>query len=76
MPRRVTDHAIERLQARNIPASLVQEVIELGAKVYTARGTIEHRLRNLLGLRGITLVVVTGKAGSVITAFVEKQKGK
>lgn len=72
----VTDHAIERLQERNIPAALVQEVIERGAKVYTARGTIEHRLRNILGLRGITLVVVTGREGVVITGFVERQKGK
>jgi len=52
---------------------LIQEVLKRGIRTFQFdRKAIEYRLKNVLGLHGVNLVVVTSPDGAVITSYVEK----
>lgn len=68
-----TKHAVCRIKQRRIPESLIREVLKRGRRTLRIdRQSIEYRLKNVLGLHGVNLVVVTSPDGTVITSYVEK----
>lgn len=76
-PKHLTQHAAERIKQRNIPAAMLREAIKNGRKtLHLDRKATEHRLRNVLGINGCDLVVITAETGEVITSYVEKKKVK
>ena len=71
--KRLTKHAAYRIRHRHIPESLIGEVIARGRKtVIPDRKSVEYRLNNVLGVHGLTLVVVTDFRGTVITSYVNR----
>lgn len=73
----VTNHALRRMKERGIPASLIEETLRNGKKTFLySRKAVEYRLKNILGLRGVNLIVIQGLSGSVITSYVEKVRVK
>ena len=73
----LTQHAAARIRQRKIPPVMVSEAVKHGQKTFNLdRNSIEHRLRNVLGINGVDLVVVTAETGEVITSYVEKKKVK
>ena len=71
----ITKHAAFRIGQRNIPASLICEAIERGRKTFLPdRNAVEYRMNNILGLRGVSLVVVAAADGAVITSYVDMKK--
>lgn len=77
MKKNLTQHAVERIKQRGIPPAMLAEAIKNGRKTYNlSRNSTEHRLRNVLGINGVDLVVVTASSGEVITSYVEKKKVK
>ena len=69
----LTKHAVYRMKQRHIPESLIYEAIARGRKVFLPdRNAVEHRMKNILGIRGANLVVVTGNDGAILTSYVEK----
>ena len=69
----LTKHAVLRMKQRRIPESLIYETINNGRKIVLPdRDAIEHRMKNILGIRGTTLVVVTSREGAILTSYVEK----
>lgn len=77
MKKNLTQHAVERIKQRGIPPAMLAEAIKSGRKTYNlTRNSTEHRLRNVLGINGVDLVVVTASSGEVITSYVEKKKVK
>lgn len=71
---RFTRHLCERIRERKIPAALVDETVRNGKRtVLVSRNAVEHRLKNVLGVRGLNVVVITSLAdGAVLTSYVEK----
>lgn len=68
-----TGHALSRLRQRKIPVALIDETIRRGRKTTLVdRKANEYRLKNVLGLRGVNLVVIQGFDGSVLTSYIEK----
>lgn len=75
MSNNITKHAGLRMKQRRIPESMIREAISRGHRAVIAdRNSIEYRLKNVLGVRGLTLVVITSPSGTVITSYVEKMK--
>ena len=74
--KRYTRHAAIRITQRRIPEAMVLEAIANGRKLYIPdRNVVEHVLKNVLGIRGADLVVVTSADdGSVVTSYVKRQK--
>lgn len=69
----MTKHATFRMRQRNIPESLIYETIARGRKTFLPdRNAVEHRMKNILGIRGTNLVVVTGCDGAILTSYVER----
>ena len=70
---RMTKHAADRLRQRKIPESLIYEAIARGRRTFLPdRNAVEHRMKNILGLRGVNLVVIVSREGAIITSYVEK----
>lgn len=74
----LTQHAVERIKQRSIPAAMLREAVKNGRKKFNLdRNSTEHRLKNVLGINGCDLVVITaGDTGEVITSYVEKKNVK
>lgn len=73
--RNMTKHAELRIKQRRIPVALILEAKEYGRRTVIAdRNSVEYRLKNVLGVRGLTLVVITDEKGKVITSYVKKMK--
>lgn len=71
----LTKHAVERIRQRKIPAAMLREAVKNGRKTFDLdRKSTEHRLKNVLGINGVDLVVITAETGEVITSYVEKKK--
>lgn len=69
----MTKHAVIRMKQRHIPESLIYETINKGRKTFLPdRNAVEHRMKNILGIRGANLVVVTSGAGAILTSYVER----
>ncbi|MDD4817309.1 MAG: hypothetical protein PHI85_05005 [Victivallaceae bacterium] len=68
-----TIHAVQRIKQRNIPEVFLGYAISNGKRTFIAdRGTIEYRVRNILGIRGRSLVVITDKSGVAITSYIDR----
>ena len=73
----LTQHAVERMVQRSIPAAMVREAVKNGRKKFNLdRKSVEHRMKNVLGINGVDLVVITAETGEVITSYVEKKNVK
>jgi 20S proteasome alpha/beta subunit len=73
----LTKHAAERIVQRSIPAAMVREAVKNGRKKFNLdRKSVEHRMKNVLGINGVDLVVITAETGEVITSYVEKKNVK
>lgn len=73
----LTRHATERMNQRKIPPALIQEAITNGKRVLLPfRQAYQYELKNVLGMRGKTLVVVQAFNGSVLTSYLAKGKDK
>lgn len=72
-----TRHAEQRINERNIPTELIQRAIDEGHRVLLPdRNAIEYTLKNVLGCRGVNLIVITSLEGAVVTAYAEKGPSK
>ena len=70
---KLTHHSTKRMLQRHIPGAFVAECIRTGKRtVFLSRNAYEYRMKNILGLRGVNLVVVQGFDGNIITTYVEK----
>ena len=68
-----TQHVTKRMLERKIPGAFVAECIRTGRRtVFISRNAYEYRMKNVLGIRGVNLVVVQGFDGNVITTYVER----
>ena len=73
----LTRHATERMNQRKIPQALIQEAIINGKRVLLPfRQAYQYELKNVLGLRGKTLVVIQAFNGSILTSYLAKGKDK
>lgn len=72
----LTEHAAQRMNERKIPAALIQAAIAEGTKTLLVdRKAIEHKIKNVLGIRGLDLIVITStNTGCVLTSYVDKRK--
>lgn len=69
----LTKHAVFRMKQRHIPESLIYEAIARGRKTFLPdRNAVEYRMKNILGIRGANLVVVTSGEGAILTSYVER----
>ena len=60
------------MNERKIPAALIQEAIADGT---VDRKAIEHKIKNVLGIRGFDLIVITcADTGNVLTSYVDRRK--
>lgn len=73
---RLTQHVIERMNERKIPAALIQETIEKGDRtIHLDRRAVEHKLKNVLGIKGCDVVViVSADDGNILTSYVERRR--
>ena len=56
----LTQHAVERIVQRSIPAAMVREAVKNGRKKFNLdRKSVEHRMKNVLGINGVDLVVMS-----------------
>ena len=70
---KITNHSAKRMLERHIPGAFVEECIRTGKRtVFLSRNAYEYRLKNVLGIRGVNLVVVQGFDGNIITTYVER----
>lgn len=70
---KLTKHAAERIKQRRIPEQLIHDAIKNGRRTFLpCRNAIEYKMKNILGIRGANLVVVTDSTGAVITSYVER----
>lgn len=68
----MTGHALRRLKERRIPRELIVDAMKNGRRVIGLdRKATEYTLKNVLGLRGISLVVVESFDGSIITSYIK-----
>lgn len=66
-----------RISERNIPEELIRRAVEEGHRVVLAdRSAVEYTLKNVLGCRGVDLVVITSKDGTIITSYAGKKPPK
>lgn len=73
MKMKITNHGTKRMLQRHIPGAFVEECIRVGQRtVFLSRNAYEYRMKNVLGIRGVNLVVVQGFDGNIITTFVER----
>ena len=74
--KRYTRHAAIRITRRRIPEAMVREAIANGRKLYIPdRNAVEHILKNVLGIKGADLIVVTSASdGTVLTSYVKRAK--
>lgn len=69
----LTTHALQRMKQRGIPRVLIDEAIKRGRRVILYdRKMIEYTLKNVLGLRGVNLVVLQGMDGAIVTSYATK----
>lgn len=69
----LTKHAALRLKQRKIPEALIQEAKECGNRtLLVSRNSVEYKLKNVLGVKGLNLIVITTADGAVITSYVKK----
>lgn len=61
---------------RRIPESLIQEAINTGQITFIIdRRAIEYKIKNILGIRGFDLIVITcADTGEVLTSYVDRRK--
>lgn len=70
---KITNHSAKRMLERHIPGAFVEECIRTGKRtVFLSRNAYEYRMKNVLGVRGLNLVVVQGFDGNIITTYVER----
>ena len=73
----LTRHAEERMNQRKIPQALILEALTNGKRVLLPfRQAYQYELKNVLGMRGKTLVVVQAFNGSILTSYLVKGKNK
>ena len=72
----LTEHAAKRMNERKIPAALIQEAISEGTKTLLVdRKAVEHKIKNVLGIRGFDLIVITcADTGNILTSYVDRRK--
>lgn len=70
---KLTNHSVKRMLERKIPGAFVEECIRTGKRtIFLSRNAYEYRMKNVLGVRGLNLVVVQGFDGNIITTYVER----
>lgn len=73
----LTRHAEERMNQRKIPKALIQEALTNGKRVLLPfRQAYQYELKNVLGMRGKTLVVVQAFNGCILTSYLVKGKNR
>ena len=73
----MTKHAAFRVKQRHIPESMIYEAMNRGRRTFLPdRNAVEHQLKNIFGIRGLNLVVVTSRDGAIITSYVERSTAK
>ena len=69
----LTKHAEIRMKQRKIPEALIHEAIDRGHRtLLVSKNSVEYKLKNILGVKGLNLIVITNADGAVITSYVKK----
>ncbi|MGE4300827.1 MAG: DUF4258 domain-containing protein [Victivallaceae bacterium] len=68
-----TGHAHFRIRQRRIPEELILMAVKDGQRtILASRNSIQYTLKGVLGVRDLSLVVITSAEGDIITAYARK----